>query len=102
MLHGENVSSREAMIRCLKLSGDLRAIKVLSRLEFNIIDCQLQRILEEWDQIFAEAKAIDYNIAKIGEAPVSTNQNYAIQKGYEAMVDVQTRAANCLSDLLSY
>jgi len=103
MLHGEfNEEARNLLLKCLRNSGDLRAIKVLTRIECNIIDADLQKLLNEWDLIFTEAKNIDYNMAMLGEVPVGTNQNYAVRKGVEEMVMVEKKATRCLSDILTY
>ena len=97
----EMTEARLFLIRCLKNTFHPKALGVIVRLEFNMIDEKMARSLREWEKMYTGSKVIEKNIQQFGEGPAGVNQIYVMERGLEALLTTQKRANDILDDLLS-
>lgn len=95
------MESRELLKKCLNGSNHPAALHIISLIEKDDVDMEMQKKLNNWDRLFQEGKKLNGSIEKMDKFPIGTNTSYITLEMYKKIKNISNEMNTILLEILS-
>ncbi|AGB50636.1 hypothetical protein Metho_2496 (plasmid) [Methanomethylovorans hollandica DSM 15978] len=93
--------SWELLKKCLTSSNHPAALHIISLIEKDEVDMEMQKKLSIWDRLFQEGKKLNNRIEQMDKFPIGTNTSYITLEMYKKIKNISNEMNTILLEILS-